>query len=60
MSLVYTLEKVGFAYNGVEVLDVDHFELHLGEVAALSGHNGSGKSTLLRRWNVLNATTTSP
>ena len=34
-------------YEGVKVLEVNHFELHAGEVVSLMGPNGSGKTTML-------------
>lgn len=34
-------------HNGREILAIDHFALHRGEVTALIGPNGAGKSSLL-------------
>ncbi|HZR17248.1 MAG TPA: metal ABC transporter ATP-binding protein [Verrucomicrobiae bacterium] len=43
-----TLERVGVAFSGHQVLDDISLHLHCGELTTLVGPNGAGKSTLLR------------
>ncbi|MDR2293916.1 MAG: metal ABC transporter ATP-binding protein [Microbacterium sp.] len=42
-----TLDRVSFAYDGVEVIREVTFDVHPGTVTVLHGPNGSGKSTLV-------------
>jgi tungstate transport system ATP-binding protein len=55
---VYYLQNVSKAYNGRQVLQVQHLEIVRGEIFALVGPSGAGKSTLLRLLNFLETPTT--
>ena len=50
---IYQLRDVRKQYNGRVVLQVDHLDIHRGEIFALVGPSGAGKSTLLRLLNFL-------
>lgn len=50
---IYQLQGVTKVYNGRRVLDVEHLDIHRGEIFALVGPSGAGKSTLLRLLNFL-------
>jgi len=50
---IYQLRDVTKAYNGRRVLQVNHLDIHRGEIFALVGPSGAGKSTLLRLLNFL-------
>lgn len=52
-KIIYQLRGLKKAYNGREVLCVDHLDIHRGEVLAIVGPSGAGKSTLLRLLNFL-------
>lgn len=43
-----TLENVKKSYGKQVVLEVDHYDIHPGEVVGLVGNNGAGKTTLFR------------
>lgn len=43
----YELQHLRFAYHDADIVNIDHYAIHDGEVLALVGPNGSGKSTLL-------------
>lgn len=53
MDVVYRLAGITKAYDGREVLDIDHLEIYRGEILAVVGPSGVGKSTLLRLLNFL-------
>ena len=55
---VYRVENLSKKYEGKEVLSLDEFELHQGEVFGLVGPSGAGKSTFLRLLNFLEKPTT--
>ena len=42
------IDKLGKAYNGVKVLDIEHLEIPQGQSFGLVGNNGAGKTTLFR------------
>ena len=46
-EILLAAENLQVEYEGVKVLEVNHFELHAGEVVSLMGPNGSGKTTML-------------
>ena len=50
---VYQLRGVTREYNGRRVLNVEHLDVHQGEIFALVGPSGAGKSTLLKLLNFL-------
>jgi len=50
---IYEVHRVTKVYNGRCVLDVEHLDIHRGEILALVGPSGAGKSTLLRLLNFL-------
>jgi tungstate transport system ATP-binding protein len=52
-ELIYRLRNVAKEYDGRGVLQVDHLDIHRGEIFALVGPSGAGKSTLLRLLNFL-------
>ncbi len=47
------MRDVHFAYDNNDVLKGASFDLHEGEMVAITGNNGAGKSTLLRHLNGL-------
>ncbi|SDM46808.1 phosphate ABC transporter ATP-binding protein [Halarsenatibacter silvermanii] len=55
---VYSVKNLSKKYDGKEVLSLDEFELHQGEVFGLVGPSGAGKSTFLRLLNFLEKPTT--
>jgi len=42
------IDKLGKAYNGVKVLDIEQLEIPQGQSFGLVGNNGAGKTTLFR------------
>ena len=52
-SSVYSVKNLSKTYDGKEVLNLDEFELHRGEIFGLVGPSGAGKSTFLRLLNFL-------
>jgi energy-coupling factor transport system ATP-binding protein len=46
-EVLVRLESHQVDYDAQTVLDVDHLEIHAGEIVSLMGPNGSGKTTLL-------------
>ena len=45
MIVVNQLRK---SYKGINAVDIDHLEVHAGEVIGLVGNNGAGKTTFFR------------
>jgi ABC-2 type transport system ATP-binding protein len=45
MLVVNQLKK---SYKGINAVDIDHLEIHAGEVIGLVGNNGAGKTTFFR------------
>ena len=41
-------KQLGFAYEGVQVLEDVNFSLNAGNYLCVVGENGSGKSTLIK------------
>jgi len=50
---IYEVRDVKKVYHDRCVLDVEHLDIHRGEILALVGPSGAGKSTLLRLLNFL-------
>ena len=53
MAPAYQLTNLSKSYAGRQVLNIDHLEIHPGEILAVIGPSGAGKSTLLRMLNFL-------
>ncbi|GAA3683708.1 ABC transporter ATP-binding protein [Nonomuraea antimicrobica] len=45
-TVILTAEKVERRFGGFTAVDVDHLDIHRGEITALIGPNGAGKTTL--------------
>ena len=48
METLYSLRKVSFSYDGLQVLSDVTFDIQKGELVGVIGPNGAGKTTLLR------------
>lgn len=46
--VTYTIDNLVKSYKSIEVLNIDHLELHKGTTVGLVGNNGAGKTTLMR------------
>lgn len=44
----FSLNKIGFSYEGKVVLEDIHFSVEKGDYLCIVGENGAGKSTLLK------------
>lgn len=52
-GVLFELQQVAKSYDGRTVLNVEHLQIHAGEILAIVGPSGAGKSTLLRILNFL-------
>jgi len=43
-----TINQLKKSYKGIAVVDIDHLEIHPGEIIGLVGNNGAGKTTFFR------------